>query len=176
MLLVEKNMKHIRNLIELNNISEYFVYIWTYYFGPQSKTIGFVVENEPKCMAKFFIGQFTMVLRHPPNTSLENNFANDKGTHKLCSHIILSHPMIRLCVQKIRWLVVEELISHYFFSGWMLVMKGFSYLIENVCGKVEQLILMESNLDIEFWLESWKEHYMDKVRQILPEKNLLWLE
>ena len=121
-------------------------------------------------MAKFFIGQFTMVLRHPPNTSLENNFANDKGTHKLCSHIILSHPMIRLCVQKIRWLVVEELISHYFSSGWMLVMKGFSYLIENVCGKVEQFILMESNLDIEFWLESWKEHYVDKVRQILPEK------
>ena len=49
--------------------------------------------------------------------------------------------------------VVEKLISHFFSSDWMLVMEGFSYLIENVCGRVEQFILMESNLDMEVWLE-----------------------
>jgi hypothetical protein len=57
----------------------------------------------------------------------------------------------------------------------MLVMEGVSHLIENVCGRVEQLILIESNFNMEFWLEKWKERYVDKVRQVLPDKNPLWL-
>jgi len=71
--------------------------------------------------------------------------------------------------------VVEELISHFFSSDWMLVMEGVSHLIENVCDRVEQLILMESNFDMEVWLEKRKERYVDKVRQVLPDKNPLWL-
>lgn len=55
-------------------------------------------------------------------------------------------------------------------------MEGFSHLIENVTGTVEQLILMESNLDMEVWLEKWKERYVDKVRQALPDRNPLWLD
>ena len=81
MLSVGENVKHFQNLIDLNNIFEYFVHIGTYIFGPQSKTTGFVVKDGPKCIAKCSpIGLFIVVLRHPPNTSLENNFANDKGT------------------------------------------------------------------------------------------------
>ena len=34
-------------------------------------------------------------------------------------------------------------------------MKDFSHLIENVCGRVEQLILMEAHLDMEVWLVNW---------------------
>ena len=49
--------------------------------------------------------------------------------------------------------VVEELISHFFPSDWMMVMEGFSHLIEKICGRVEPLILMESDLDMEVWLE-----------------------
>ncbi len=55
-------------------------------------------------------------------------------------------------------------------------MEGFSHLVENVCGRVEQLILMESDLEMEVWLEKWKERYVDKVRQVLPDKNPLWLD
>ena len=32
-------------------------------------------------------------------------------------------------------------------------MEGFSHLVENNCGRVEQLILMESNFDMEIWLK-----------------------
>ena len=44
---------NILNLIGLNNIPEYFVHIGTYIFGPQSETIGFIVKDGPKCIAKF---------------------------------------------------------------------------------------------------------------------------
>ena len=81
MLPVGENVEHIRNLIGLNNIPEYFLHVGTYIFGPQSETTGFVVKDGPKCIAKFSpLGQFIVVLRHPPNCSLEDNFANDKGT------------------------------------------------------------------------------------------------
>ena len=55
-------------------------------------------------------------------------------------------------------------------------MEGFSHLIEKICGRVEQLILMESNLDMEVWLKKWKERYVDKIGQIVPDKNPLWLD
>ena len=58
--------------------------------------------------------------------------------------------------------IVKELINHFLSSDLMLVMEGFSHLIENICDKVEQFILMESNLDMEVWLEKWKERYVDK--------------
>ena len=81
MLPVEENVEHIRNLIGLNNIPVYFVHVEIYIFGSQSETTDFVGKNRPKYIAKFFlIGQFILVLQHAPNTSLENNFANDKGT------------------------------------------------------------------------------------------------
>ena len=81
MLPVGENVKHIQNLIGLNNISEYFIHVGTYIFGPQSETTSFVVKDGPKCMSKFSPnGQFIVILRDPPNTSLENNFANDKRT------------------------------------------------------------------------------------------------
>ena len=58
----------------------------------------------------------------------------------------------------------------------MLVVEGFLHLIENICGRVEQLILMELDLDMEVWLEKWKECYVDKVKQVLRDKNSLWLD
>ena len=81
MLPVGDYVEHIQNLIGLNNISEQFVHVGTYIFEPQSYTIGFVVKDGPKYIAKFLpIGQFIVILRHPPNTSLEINFADGKGT------------------------------------------------------------------------------------------------
>ncbi len=35
---------------------------------------------------------------------------------------------------------------------------------------------MESDLEMEVWLEKWKERYVDKVRQVLHDKNPLWLD
>ena len=35
---------------------------------------------------------------------------------------------------------------------------------------------MKSNLDMEFWLEKWKERYKNKVRQFPVDKNPLWLD
>ena len=119
MLPVGENVKHIQNLIGLNNIFEYFVHVGTYIFGPQSETTGFVVKDGPKCIAKFSpIGQFIVVLRHPPNTSLENNFANDKGTpQNIQSYYIEPSSGWSMC-SKNRMArcpaVVEELISHFF--------------------------------------------------------------
>ena len=54
-------------------------------------------------------------------------------------------------------------------------MEGFSHLNETVYGRVEQLILIRSNLDMEVWLEKWKERYEDKLRQVPYDKNPLWL-
>jgi hypothetical protein len=81
MLPVGENVEHIQNLIGLNNIPEYFLHVGTYIFGPLSESTGFVVKDRSKCIANFSpIGQFMVVLRHPRNTSLHDNFANDKGT------------------------------------------------------------------------------------------------
>ena len=81
MLPIGENVDHIQNLIGVNNTPEYFLHVGTYIFGPQSETTGFVVKDGLKCIAKFSpIGQFILDLRHPPSTSLEDNFANDKGT------------------------------------------------------------------------------------------------
>ena len=55
-------------------------------------------------------------------------------------------------------------------------MEGCLHLIEKVCNRVEQLILMDPNLDMEVWLEKWKKRYVDKLRQVLPDKNSLWLD
>jgi len=55
-------------------------------------------------------------------------------------------------------------------------MEGFSHMIENVSGRVEQLIFMEGNVDMHLWLEKWKEVYVDKVRQPIPIKDPLWLD
>ena len=122
-----------------------------------------------------------MVLRHPPNNSLENNFANDREIlQSIQSYYIEPSSGWSMCSKN--WMVhcstvVEELISHCFFPQiWMLVIEGFSHLIENICGRVEQLIFMESNLDMEVWLVKWKERYVDKVRQVLHDKNSLWLD
>ena len=52
-------------------------------------------------------------------------------------------------------------------------MEIFSHLIGNVCDRVEQLILMKLNLDMEAWLEKCKDLYVDKVRQVSPDKNPL---
>ena len=128
-------------MIGVNNIHEYFLHVRTYIFGPQSETTGFVVKNGPKYIVKFSpIGQFIMVLRHPPITSLEDNFANDKGTpQNIQSYYIEPFNGWSMCSKNrtVRCLaVVEELISHFFSSDWMLVMEGFSHLIENVCGRV----------------------------------------
>ena len=116
---VGENVKHIQNLIGLNNILEYFIHVGRYYFGPQSKTTCFVVKDGPKCIAKFSpIGQFIVVLRHPPNTSLENNFATDKGTpQNIQSYYIEPSSGWSMCSKN--WMarcpaVVEELISHFF--------------------------------------------------------------
>ena len=109
MLPVGENVEHIQNLIGLNNILEYFVHVGTYIFGPQSKTTGFVVKDGPKCIAKFSpIGQFIMVLRHAPNTSLENSLPMTREHHKIFSHTILSHPVVGVCLQKIKWLVIQQ--------------------------------------------------------------------
>ena len=150
-------MDHILNLIGVYNIPKYFLHIRTYIFGPQSETTNFVVKDRPKCIAKFSpIGQFIMILRHPSITSLEDNFANDKGTPKnIQSYYIEPSNGWNMCFKN--WTarclaVVEELISHFFSSDWMMVMKGFSHLIENICGRDEPLILMESDLDMEVWL------------------------
>jgi hypothetical protein len=74
-------VKHIQNLIGLNNIHEYFLHVETYIFGPRSDTTSFVVKDGSKYIANFCpIEQFIVILRRPPDTSLENNFANDKET------------------------------------------------------------------------------------------------
>ena len=130
-------------------------------FGPQSQTIGFIVKDGPKCVAKFFpIGQFIVVLRHSPNTSLKDNFANDKRTpQNILSYYIEPFIGWSICSKNKTACcpaIVEELISHFVSLDWMLVMEGFSHLIKNFCGRVEQLVLMESNLDMKFWLEKWK--------------------
>ena len=181
MLPVGENVEHIKSLIGLNNVPEYFLHIGTYIFGSQSETTGLVVKDGSKCIAKFSpIGQYIVVLRHPLNTSLEENFAKNKGAPQtIHSYYIEPSNGWSMC-SKNRTArcpaVVEELVGHFFSSDWMLVMEGFSHLIENVSGRVEQLILMESNLDMEVWLEKWKERYVDKVRQALPDKNPLWLD
>jgi hypothetical protein len=45
MLSVGKNVEQIRNLIALNNISEYFLHVGTYIFGPQYESTCFVVKD-----------------------------------------------------------------------------------------------------------------------------------
>ena len=158
MLPVGENMDYIRNLIGLYNTLEYFQHVGTYIFGPQLETTGFVIEDGPKYIAKFSpIGQFIVVLRHPPNTSLEGNFANDKGTLQNIQSYYVERSNGWSMYSK-NWIarcpaVVGELISHFFSTDWLLVMDCFSYLIENICGRVEQFILMVSNLDMEVWLE-----------------------
>ena len=112
MLPVGENVEHIVNLIGLNNIPEYFVHVQTYIFGAQSETTGFVFKDGPKCIAKFSpIGQFIMVLRHPPNTFFRIIFPMTREYHKIFSHTILSHQVIGVCVQKIGWLAVQQLLK-----------------------------------------------------------------
>ena len=74
--------------------------------------------------------------------------------------------------------VIKELRSHFFSSDWMLVIKGFSHLIENVCSRVEQLLFIESNLDMEVWLDKWKERYMEKklYKLYLTKIHCGWIE
>ena len=67
-------------MIGLNNVLEYFIHVGTYIFGLQSETTCFVIKDGSNILLFFFtIGQFIVVLRHPPNISLKN-IANDKET------------------------------------------------------------------------------------------------
>jgi hypothetical protein len=59
--------------------------------------------------------------------------------HTLFTYIILNHPTVQISMARCLAFVKEVMSHFYIFSDWMLVMKGFSQLIENVCEKVEQL-------------------------------------
>ena len=105
---LEKNVEHIQNLIGLNNIPEYFIHVGIYIFGPQSETTCFVVKYGQKFIAIFaLIGQFILVLRHPPNISSRNNFANDKGASQSIQSYYIEPCRGWIMCSKIGWLVVQ---------------------------------------------------------------------
>lgn len=155
-----------------------YVQVGTYIFGPQSKSIGLTVKDGPKTIAKFSpTWQYIVILRHPPKSTLGENFAQEK--HSIESFYIEPSLGWSMCFKNCKARcpsVIEAFISHFYQTDWVMVMEGFSHMIENVSRRVQQLIIMEGNIDMHFWLENWKEVYVERVREPIPSKDPLWLD
>jgi len=120
MLPVGENVEHIKNLMCLDNIAEYYVQGGTYIFHSQLENIGLVVKDEPKAIVKFFpLKQYIIVLRHPSRSFLEDNF--DKKKQNIASYYIKSPHGWNMCFKfrKVRCpAVIEPLISHFYQVDW----------------------------------------------------------
>ena len=81
------------------------------YFGPQLDTTCFVVKDGPKCIAKYSLINLSWFYDNHLKLFGRIILLTTRNYNKIFTHTMLSHQTVRVCAQKIGWLVVQQLLK-----------------------------------------------------------------
>jgi hypothetical protein len=174
MLPAGKDVDMVIALLGVKTSPDWHIIKGSYQFGPQSQASGQAIKDGNRVIARYKpVGAIIYILHHPPTALVIDNFA--KNVKQLDSIFIEPRSGWDMCT-KYRDarcpVVVNEAISSYYQSNWIIIGHGISHMIYTLARKTPQLVLFESDQNMGIWLRKWKKEKIDGLQPEDGEEEL----